>query len=80
MTYEDVADLDAVEQRVVDGKDGAAGDAEHGVDASLLQRTHKALRSGHRLVHRTSSPVVRLSSLLFTRTAAWHKKTPRPEG
>ena len=43
---QDVPDLGRVEQRVVGGQDRAAGDAEDGVDAGVLERADQALRPG----------------------------------
>ena len=45
VAHEDVADLHRVEQRVVGGENGAAGDAEHRVDVHGLEREHEALRA-----------------------------------
>ena len=42
---QDVADPGGVHQRVVRRKDGAAGNAEHGVGADLLERADEGLRA-----------------------------------
>ena len=46
VAYEDVPQLAAVEQRVVDGQDRAAGQAEDGVDAEQLEAADDRLRAG----------------------------------
>ena len=49
---QDVPDLRGVQQRVVDGQDRAAGDAEDDLAADLLQRADERLGAGHGDVRR----------------------------
>jgi hypothetical protein len=46
MADQDVPDLRRVEQRVVGGEHGAAGNAEDYVDADPLEGQHEGLRAG----------------------------------
>ncbi len=48
MPDQDVAHAAGVEQRVVGGEDGPAGDAEDDIDAELFQRCHQRLGARHR--------------------------------
>src|SRR5215472_8238706 len=44
---QDVAHGGGIEQRIVGGEDGSAGDAEHDIHTEAFQRRHQGLGSGH---------------------------------
>ena len=66
VAHQDVADQLALAERIVDRKDGAAGDAEDDLDPDTLQRLHQRLGAGQQLrrVIIGHDPTFRLSNLL----------------